>query len=318
MAPVVGCFLSSEEHGPSFLVQTARQAEEAGFPAVLISDHYHPWTDRQGESPFVWSVIGAIGATTRLRVTTGVTCPTVRTHPAIIAQAAATSQLLLEGRFALGVGSGEALNERILGDPWPPAGIRLEMLEEAIEVMRKLWDGGTVNHHGRHYTVERARIYSRPDRPPPVLVSGYGPKSIALAARVGDGFVVITPDAGNIRSYRQQGGAGPVIAALKVCWGADEGQARKLAFDRWATTAVPGELNQELPSPRHFEQASENVTEDMVAEMITCGPDADRHAAAIRQYLDAGCDEVYVSQIGEDQAGYFDFFARQLRPRLGL
>jgi G6PDH family F420-dependent oxidoreductase len=314
----VGCFLSSEEHGPGVLARTAREAEEAGFTAALISDHYHPWTDRQGESPFVWSVIGAIAATTKLRVTTGVTCPTVRIHPAVLAQAAATSQLLLEGRFSFGVGSGEALNEQILGDRWPPTDVRLEMLEEAIAVIRELWQGGVVNHRGRHYTVERARLYSLPDRPPPILVSGFGPDSTALAARIGDGFVTTAPDPDAIRSYRQQGGRGPAIAAVKVCWGPDEAAAGKLAYDLWPTTGVPGELNQELPTPRHFEQAAENVTEEMVTSKIVCGPDPDRHAHQIRQYLEAGFDEVYVGQVGEDQAGYFDFYRREVAPRLGV
>src|SRR5579875_2872149 len=167
----IGIFLSSEEHGPSFLVRTARQAEEAGFRSVFVSDHYHPWTDRQGESPFVWSVIGGIAATTRLRVMTGVTCPTVRIHPAVLAQAAATSQIMLQGRFVFGVGSGENLNEHILGDRWPEADVRLEMLEEAVEVMRALWQGREVSHRGAHYTVENARIYTRPDRPVEVIMS---------------------------------------------------------------------------------------------------------------------------------------------------
>jgi G6PDH family F420-dependent oxidoreductase len=314
----VGCFLSSEEHGPQFLLATARQAEQAGFGAVLISDHYHPWTDRQGESPFVWSVIGAIGATTKLRVTTGVTCPTIRIHPAVIAQAAATSQLLLGGRFLLGVGSGEALNEHVTGSRWPPADVRLDMLEEAVEVIRALWQGGMVNHHGRHYTVENARIYSLPPEEPPILVSGFGPKAVALAARIGDGFVNTSPDADSVHSYRDQGGRGPSVALVKVCWGPDEAAAGKLAFDRWPTTSLPGELNQELPTPAHFEQASAIVTEEMVTSKIVCGPDPERHAAIIRRYFEAGFDEVYVSQIGDDQAGYFDFFNREVKSRLGV
>ena len=314
----IGYFLSSEEHSPSFLVRTARQAEEAGFRSVMISDHYQPWTDRQGESPFVWSVIGAIAAATELRVTTGVTCPTVRIHPAVIAQAAATSQLLLNGRFRLGVGTGEALNEHVAGDRWPPADIRLEMLDEAVAVIRELWQGGMVNHHGRHYTVENARIYSLPDQAPAILVSGFGPKAISLAARIGDGFVSTSPSADTLRSYQQEGGKGPKTALVKACWGEDEASARKLAFDVWPTTGVPGELNQELPTPAHFEQAASIVTEDMVAAKIACGPDPERHAGALRQYLEAGYDEIYVSQVGDDQAGYFDFFTRHVKPRLGL
>jgi G6PDH family F420-dependent oxidoreductase len=314
----VGVFLSSEEHGPEFLVATARQAQEAGFRSVLISDHYHPWTNQQGESPFVWSVIGAIGATTNLRVTTGVTCPTVRIHPAIIAQAAATCQRLLGGRFALGVGSGEALNEHITGTRWPPTDVRLEMLEEAVTVIRALWEGGMVNFHGRHYTVENARIYSLPDRPPPVLVSGFGPKSVSLAAAIGDGFVNTAPIAETLRSFREQGGRGPTVGLLKVCWDRDESAAAKLAFDRWPTVGVPGELSQELPTPAHFEQAASIVTEEMVTSKIVCGPDPERHADMIRRYLGAGYDEVYVSQIGDDQQGYFEFFNRELKARLAL
>jgi len=312
----LGYFLSSEEHDPRFLVQTARQAQEAGFDSVFISDHYHPWTESQGQSPFVWSVIGAIAATTGLKVTTGVTCPTIRIHPAVLAQAAASSQMLLDGRFVIGVGSGEALNEHILGDRWPPTDVRLEMLEEAVEVLRRLLQGGIVNHHGRHYTVENARIYSLPEQAPPIVISAFGPKALALAARIGDGPVTVSPDAEAVASYRRQGGRGPAVAALKLCWAEDEAAARKLAFDLWPNSGVPGELSQELPMPAHFEQASQNVTEDMVAEGITCGPDPERHAAAIRPYLDAGYDEVYVNQVGKDQAGFFDFWQRELRPRL--
>ncbi len=314
----VGCFLSSEEHGPGFLLATARQAEQAGFHSVLISDHFHPWTNRQGESPFVWSVIGAIAAATELRVTTGVTCPTVRTHPVVIAQAAATSQLLLGGRFSFGVGSGEALNEHITGSRWPPTDVRLDMLEEAVGVIRELWKGGMVNHHGQHYTVENAQIFSLPERPPPILISGFGPKAVALAARIGDGFVNTAPDADALRSFDDNGGRGVKVAAMKVCWDRDEAAARKLAFDLWPTTGVPGELSQELPTPAHFEQASSIVTEDMVADKIVCGPDPERHAEMITRYLDAGYDEVYVSQVGDDQAGYFEFYNRELKPRLGL
>ena len=175
--PEIGAFLSSEEHGPLDLLAQAKLAEKAGFHSVFISDHFHPWIDRQGESPFVWSVIGAISAATSHKVTTGVTCPTVRIHPAILAQAAATTQILFEGRFVFGVGTGEALNEHILGDRWPSVEIRLQMLEEAIEVIRLLWKGELVNHHGEFYTVENARLYSVPDSPPPIAVSGFGPKA---------------------------------------------------------------------------------------------------------------------------------------------
>lgn len=312
----IGLFLASEEHGPRDLVSFARLGEEAGFRSVFISDHYHPWMDRQGHSPFVWSVIGGIAATTRQKVTTGVTCPTVRIHPGIVAQAAATMQLMLEGRFVLGVGSGEALNEHILGSAWPPAPTRLEMLEEAVAVMRRLWEGGWVTHRGRHYRLENARIYSHPDVPPPIAMSAFGPRAIGVAARIADGLISTRPDPDAVARYRGQGGRGNAVGAVKVCWDSDEGRARKLAHQIWATEGLPGQLNQELPMPSHFEQASSLVTEDMVAGQIACGPDPERHQSAISAYIEAGFDEVYVSQVGDDQVGFLDFYRKELRPRL--
>lgn len=311
-----GIFLSCEEHGPGEILDQAQQAAGAGFESLLLSDHFHPWTDAQGESAFVWSVIGAIASTTSLKVTTGVTCPTVRIHPAIIAQAAATSQLLLKGRFRLGIGSGEALNEHILGDKWPPAATRLEMMEESVEVMRKLWTGENVTHHGRHYHVENARIYSLPAEAPPIIVSAFGPNATDLAAKIGDGFITVEPDDASVKRYRAQGGKGPTVGAIKVCWGKDEAAARKLAHTLWATESLPGQLNQELPTPAHFEQATSLVTEDMVADSVPCGPDPDRFVSALKEYEDAGFDEIYMNQIGKDLAGFLDFWKRELQPRL--
>ncbi|MBW3574564.1 MAG: TIGR03557 family F420-dependent LLM class oxidoreductase [Actinobacteria bacterium] len=312
----IGYFLSSEEHGPSELVDFARQAEEAGFTSAWISDHFHPWNDQQGQSPFVWSVIGGIGATTRLRLTTAVTCPTMRIHPAVIAQAAATSAVMMPGRFLLGVGTGENLNEHILGQHWPPTAIRLEMLEEAVEVMRRLWTGEITTHEGKHYRVENARIYSVPDQPPPVLVSAFGPKAADVAARIADGLVSTSPDAETVDRYRSQGGSGPAQAGIKVCWAADEAAARRTAYQLWANSGLPGQLAQELPMPAHFEQASQLVTEDQIAEMIVGGPDPEPYVEMVRTYLDAGFDEVYISQVGKDQAGFFDFYRKELAPRL--
>ncbi len=312
----IGYFLSSEEHGPAELVSFAGQAEEAGFASAWISDHFHPWNDDQGQASFVWSVIGGIAATTRLRITTAVTCPTIRIHPAIIAHAAATTAMMMPGRFQLGLGSGENLNEHILGDHWPPTHIRLEMLEEAVAIMRQLWQGGITNHVGTHYRVENARLYSLPEQPPPVLMSAFGPKATAVAARIADGFISTAPDASGIERYRSEGGTGPAQAGMKVCWAADEATARRTAFELWANSGVPGELTQELPMPAHFEQASQLVTEDQVAEVIVCGPDPERHVEMIEKYFDAGFDEVYVSQVGKDQAGFFEFYRKELAPRL--
>ena len=312
----IGYFLSSEQFTPQELVEQARRAEQAGFERLWISDHFHPWNDAQGQSPFVWGVIGALSQVTSLPISTGVTCPTVRIHPAILAQAAASAALMLEGRFLLGVGTGENLNEHVLGDRWPRVETRLEMLEEAVEVMRKLWEGKLTSHDGRFYQVENARVYSLPDTPPPVLVSALGPKAVSLAARIGDGYISTSPDKEALDSYVAQGGKGLKQGGMKVCWGRDEVAARKTAFELWPNTLVPGQLSQELALPSHFEQASQLVTEDKLAETIPCGPDPERHLDSFRQYIDAGFDEVYVSQIGNDQAGFFDFYRRELAPRL--
>lgn len=314
----LGLAVSAEEHSGRTLVEQARQAEEAGFRDLLISDHYHPWNEAQGQSPFVWSVMGGIAASTRLRITTGVTCPTVRIHPAVIAQAAATMGELSEGRFRFGVGSGEALNEHILGDHWPSTDVRLEMLEEAVGLIRELWRGEEISHRGHHYVVENARIYTVPPGPIPVIVSAFGPKATAVAARIGDGFITTTPDADAVAAYRAAGGRGPTLGTLKACYGPDEAEAKKLAHHLWANEHLPGEMAQVLPTPSHFEQASELVTEDMVAGTVPCGPDPERHLQSINAYLEAGFDEVYVNQIGPDLGGYLRFFKEELEPRLSL
>ena len=309
--------LASEEHDARTLVATAQRAEEAGFRSVWISDHYHPWIDRQGESPFVWAVIGGIAATTELTVTTAVTCPIVRIHPAILAQATATcSNMLPGGRFRFGVGSGEALNEHVLGDRWPPADLRLEMLEEAIEVIRALWAGHEVTHRGRHYTVENARIYTRPDGEIPVLVSAFGPAALDLAARLGDGWMTTSPDAEMLARYRSAGGRGPTLGQLKVCWGEDEGTARKLVHELWPTSGVPGQLSQDLATPALFEQAASTVSEQAATEGTPCGPDPDAYVEAVARFVDAGFDEVAVTQIGPDQEGFLRFWERELRDRI--
>jgi G6PDH family F420-dependent oxidoreductase len=309
----IGYFLSSEEYSPRDLIEQAKRAEQAGFHALWISDHYHPWNDEQGHSGFVWSTIGALAQATALPVTTGVTCPTIRIHPAVIAQAAATSGVLHEGRFHLGVGSGEALNEHILGDHWPEADIRLEMLEEAVEVIRTLWAGGQQSHYGLHYAVENARIYDLPDPVPKILVSGFGPKAIKLAARIGDGFATTSPDKDAIDLYRAEGGTGPVHAGTKVCYGPDEDAARKTAHRLWPNEALPGELAQVLPTPSHFEQACELVTPDQLSTPV--GPDLDQHFEALKAYADAGVDELFVQQIGPDQERFFAEWAPAILER---
>jgi G6PDH family F420-dependent oxidoreductase len=284
----------------------------------MISDHFHPWTDRQGNSPFVWSVIGAMATVTDgARIGTGVTCPTFRIHPAIVAQAAATSATL--GDFYLGVGSGEALNEHILGDKWPPADTRIAMLEEAVELMRLLWQGEETSFEGEFYVVENARIYNVPDDPIPVMVSAFGPKAAEVAGRIGDGFVTTSPDADNIKVFQQSGGKGkPVLAMVKVCWHDDEQQAKKLAYEIWPNSGLTGELAQELPTPRMFEQACEMVTEEMATKGKAVGPDPDAYVKSVQEHLDAGVTELYLQQIGPDQEGFLRFWNAEVAPRLGL
>jgi G6PDH family F420-dependent oxidoreductase len=318
----IGYFLSCEEYGPDELVEQARLAEQAGFESLWISDHFHPWNDEQGESPFVWSVIGAISQVCSLPVTTAVTCPTMRIHPAIVAQAAATSSVLTGGKFILGIGSGEALNEHVVGARWPDIAVRLEMLEEAVEVMRKLFTGEFVDHHGTHYTVENARLYTVPDEQIPIYISGFGPKAIDVAGRIGDGFITTSPDGDGIKQFQAAGGAGkPVHAGYKVCWGDDDEKCIEIAHKTWSNSGLPGELSQILPSPRHFEQASELVTQDSTRESIAHGADIDRHVDAFRPFAEAGVDVVHISQMGgrhpeTSAAGFFEFYADKVLPRL--
>jgi G6PDH family F420-dependent oxidoreductase len=308
----IGYFLSSEEHGPSALVRQAQMASDVGIGSVWISDHFHPWLDEQGESPFVWSVIGAIAAATPLAVMTAVTCPTMRVHPAIVAQAAATSALLLEGRFELGVGTGENLNEHILGQHWPPTERRLDMLAEAVTVMRQLWTGTEVTHRGEHYTVENARLYSLPETPPKVMMSAFGPQAARVAAEIADGFVSTKPDDDLLTLYRQAGGEGTASAGVKVCWGPDRHECARLAHHLWRSSGVPGELSQELRTPALFDQAASVVTVESVAEKTPCGPDAEPIVEAVRAYIDAGFDRIYLNQIGPNQADFFRFYDHEL------
>ncbi len=313
----IGYFLSSEEFSPKDLVAQAVKAQETGFQDLWISDHYHPWNDEQGHSGFVWATIGAIAqAAPGMGVTTAVTCPTVRIHPAVIAQAAATAALLLDGKFTLGVGTGEALNEHILGDRWPSAPERREMLEEAVEVLRELWRGGVKSYRGKHYVVDHARIYDLPAEPPKILVSGFGPRSIELAARIGDGFVTVGPDADAVEQFRSQAKSGGLVAGgLKVCFDDDEQRAKETVYRLWPNEALPGELAQVLPTPAHFEQASQLVTEDQATRDVPCGPDIARHVAAIRAYEEAGFDELYIQQIGPGQDEFFAAYQEHVLPQ---
>jgi G6PDH family F420-dependent oxidoreductase len=266
----------------------------------------------------VWGVLGAIAeATDRLIVGTGVTCPTMRIHPAIIAHAAATAADLMPGRFFLGVGTGENLNEHILGQAWPEWEIRAEMLEEAVDIIRALWGGEVVSRRGEFYRVQNAQLYTLPESLPPIRVAAGGSRMARLAARIGDGLISTAPDGELTKEYREAGGTGPLIGQLSVCWAETERAARKTAYEWWPTAALHGEVSQELPNPSQFTDLVRSVTEDQVAEAIPCGPDVDRHLKRIEEYADAGFDHVYIHQIGPEQEGFLEFAASELLPRVG-
>jgi G6PDH family F420-dependent oxidoreductase len=313
----IGYLLACEEYAPADLIEQAKAAEQAGFEALWIDDHYHPWLEEQGQSSFVWSMIGALSQVCSLPITTAVTYPTIRIHPAIIAQAAATSAVLTGGKFTLGVGIGEALNEHILGDPWPPAGVRLAMLEEAVDVMRKLWQGGFVTHHGDYYVVENAKIYTLPDQPPKVYMSALGRRAVKLAGRMADGYIGLKPERELVQRFRDHGGGTkPAQACFRACYAPTEEEALGIAHEKWRHVALPGEIATVLPSPRHFEQASELVKPEMLRDLFVLGPGPDRHLAMIEQYDEAGYDHVFVVNTGPYYGELCDVYAKEVLPRV--
>jgi G6PDH family F420-dependent oxidoreductase len=312
----IGYFLSCEEYTPAELVEQAKAAADAGFEGLWISDHFHPWNNEQGNSPFVWSVIGAISQVCDLPVTTAVTCPIIRTHPAIIAQAAATSAEMLGGRFTLGVGTGEALNEHILGDVWPSADVRLEMLEEAVALIRELWKGEVVTTEGKHYQVDHARIYNVPETPPEIYVSGFGPKATDLAAKIGDGFINTAPDDELLTRFKEASGGKPAQAGAKVAFAPTREEGWEHAHRLWPNAGLPGEMAQILPTPEHFQQATQLVTEEMTRESVVAGNDPAEHLEQVKQYADAGFDALYVANMGPHYREMIAFYGEQIIPEL--
>lgn len=310
--------MSSEEQQPDDLVRLARAAEAAGFPYALISDHYHPWTNTQGSSPFVWSVLGGIASTTtRLRVGTGVTCPIMRTHPAVIAHAAATVGCMMPGRFFLGVGSGESLNEHITGQAWPPPDIRQDMLEEAIAVIRLLFEGGEQSHYGKFFTVQDARLYNLPKEPVPIYVAAGGKLAGKVAGKAGDGLICSSPSADAVDAFNSSGGAGkPRYGQLTVCWAKSEDEAVRTALEVWPNGGIKGQFKNELARVAYLEEAAKSVTPDDLKEGVVCGPDPQRHLDGIAEFVKAGFDHVYVHQVGPDQEGFMRFYQREILPNV--
>ena len=312
----IGYFLSCEEYTPAELVEQAKAAADAGFQGLWISDHFHPWNNEQGNSPFVWSVIGAISQVCDLPVTTAVTCPTVRTHPTIIAQAAATSGEMLDGKFILGLGSGEALNEHIFGDVWPSTDVRLEMLEEAVALIRQLWTGEVVTTEGKHYKVDHARIYNLPETPPEIYISGFGPKATELAGRIADGFINTSPDDTLLKTFRDASGGKPAQAGAKVAFAPTKEEGWGHAHRLWPNAGLPGEMAQILPTPEHFEQATELVTEEMTQNSVVAGNDPADHLEQVSSYADAGYDELYVANMGPHFREMIAFYGEKVIPEV--
>lgn len=309
-----GYKLMTEEHGAKALVKNAVLAEQAGFDFVSISDHFHPWLEAQGHSPFAWSVLGAIAnATEKVGITTGLTCPIIRYHPAIIAQASATVALLSDNRFTLAVGAGERLNEHVTGARWPSVPERHVMLAEAIEIVRLLWSGGVHTHRGEHFIVDHAQLYDLPTKAIPIVLGVSGPASVSLANDHADGIMTTTPDASLVKAFKRKG---PRYAEVALAYAPTVEEGRKLAHERFRFSAFDWSVNSELPHVAGFETATKYVKPDDLADSITAGPDPQVHLKAIRKYLDAGFDHIVLTGIGPDQARFTQYFHDELKPKL--
>ncbi|QSR26926.1 LLM class F420-dependent oxidoreductase [Nocardioides aromaticivorans] len=311
----IGYFLSCEEHTPDQLVGQAVAAEEAGFAGLWISDHINPWNSEQGQSPMVWPVIGAVAQATSLPVMTAVTCPIGRTGPLVVAHAAATCAVMNPG-FRLGVGTGEALNEHLTGEVWPSFDVRIEMLREAVALIRELCTGKTVDHRGTYFTVDDAQLWTVPEEPLPIWMSAFGEKATRVAADIADGFVSTSPDRELRSLFGDLSGGKPSAAGLKVAWAPTAEEGVEHAHRLWANAGLPGELAQVLPSPRHFEQASQLVTKESTAQGVVAGRDVEEHVQAVQEYADAGFDELYVSNIGPHWREMIAFYGEHVLPRL--
>jgi G6PDH family F420-dependent oxidoreductase len=313
-----GYTLMCEQTGPTQLVDDAVRAERAGFDFAVVSDHYYPWLKEQGHSPYAWSVLGAAAyATSRIGLMSFVTCPIRRYHPAVVAQRAATIGVMSEGRSTLGVGAGENLNEHVVGG-WPHVAQRHDMLVEALDIIRPLLAGDTVHHGGEYFEVPEARLWDRPDEGVPIGIAVSGPSSCELAGEYGDALIATEPKPELFEMFDDAGGAGkPRYGQIPICYGPDEGQCRKIAYEQFRWFGLGWPVNSELPNPTSFERASAAVTEDSVARSISCGPDLDAHVRAIRTFADTGYTHIAIVQIGaEQQAGFLDFAERELLPTL--
>jgi G6PDH family F420-dependent oxidoreductase len=309
----VGFKLFAEGFSPGELVGQAVHAERAGFDFVEISDHFHPWLDSHGHSGFVWSMLTSIAARTeRIELATGVTCPFIRYHPAIVAQAAATTALLSEGRFTLGLGSGERLNEHVVGQGWPPVAVRHEMLRESVEIIRLLWSGGYHSYRGTHLALEDARVFDLPDPLPLIAIASGGPRSAKLAARHGDALFATEPKAELVDAYREHSGAGPRYAEVPLAWAKDEDSAAASARELFRFGPMGWKVQAELPNPVNFEAATAYVRREDMREAFGCGPEPQRHLDVAQGFVDAGFDHLALINAGPDVDGFLDFAGEHL------
>jgi G6PDH family F420-dependent oxidoreductase len=315
----IGYTIMAEQSGPKDLVADAVRAEEVGFDFIAASDHYFPWLESQGHSPYTWSVLGAVAqATSRIDLMTYVTCPTMRYHPAVVAQKAATVQLLSDGRFTLGLGAGENLNEHVVGRAWPPVDVRHEMLAEALEIIRRLFAGETVTFRGAHLATEDAKLWDLPPDAPMIGVAVSGPSSCQLAGRSADAMIAVEPDTELGDRFAAAGGAGkPRIGQVGLSYDPDVAAATKRALQQFRWFAGGWDVMAELPSPKSFAAASEFVREDDIARQVPCGPDVASHVAGVRSFVEAGFTHVAVVQIGgQTQDMFLDWAAAELLPAL--
>ncbi|NUR30867.1 MAG: LLM class F420-dependent oxidoreductase [Catenulispora sp.] len=315
----IGYTMMTEQAGPRQLVEDVVRAEQVGFDFSVASDHYFPWVDEQGHAPYVWSVLGAAAqATSRIPLMTYVTCPTFRYHPVVVAQKAATVQLLSEGRFRLGLGSGENLNEHVVGRGWPAVDVRQDMLAEAVEIIRRLFEGGYVTHHGEHFQVEAAKLWDRPDTPPPIGVAVSGQRSCGIAGRLADVMIATEPKGELVTMFEQAGGGGkPKVGQVPVCYDTDRDRAVKRAHEQFRWFGGGWKVNADLPGTAGFDSASKYVKPEDVAEAIPCGDDVEEFVKAVRPFAEAGFTEVALVQVGGDaQAPFFDWAEKTLIPAL--
>jgi G6PDH family F420-dependent oxidoreductase len=316
----IGYTLMTEQAGPRDLVTHAGAAEAAGFDFEVMSDHYSPWLASQGHAPNAWTTLGAVSQVTeQVELMTYVTCPTMRYHPAVVAQQAVTVQALSGGRFTLGLGAGENLNEHVVGRGWPAANVRHEMLGEALNIIGELFDGGYVNYTGRHFRVDSAKLWDLPERRVPIATAVSGQDSAALAAPRSDAMIAVAPDADLVSTWdRLSTGSGQrKIAQLPICWDTDRDAAIQRAHDQFRWFAGGWKVNAELPGPQAFADATQFVRPDDVAASIPCGSDVDAIVSAVEPFRNAGFTDIALVQIGgEHQDGFFPFAEKELLPAL--